>query len=154
MAIRYPRGSFYDCSDFESTPFIYGKAQVLQEGSSDILLLGYGNGVGKAIECSHILKEDGLDVGIVDLRFAKPLDEELLVELSKQYTKWFVLSDSAKIGGIGSLMLSVKEKNDLHVRIMSFEYDDNFITHGATPLIEEKLGISAQQISLLIKNIS
>ena len=154
LAIRYPRGSFYDCSDFESTPFIYGKAQVLREGSSDILLLGYGNGVGKAVECSHILKEDGLDVSIVDLRFAKPLDEKLLVELSKQYTKWFVLSDSAKIGGIGSLLLSVKEKNDLHVRIMSFEYDDNFITHGATPLIEEKLGISARQISLLIKNIS
>ena len=154
LAIRYPRGSFYDCTTFESTPFIYGKAQLLQEGSSDILLLGYGNGVGKAIECANILKKDNLDVAIVDLRFAKPLDEELLVELSKHYTQWFVFSDSAKIGGVGSLLLSLKEKDNLHVKITSFEYEDTFIRHGATPLIEKELEISAKQLSLLIKNIS
>lgn len=154
LAIRYPRGSFYDCSAFESIPFVYGKAQLLQEGSSDILLLGYGNGVGKAVECASILKNDNLDVGIVDLHFVKPLDEELLSELSKRYTQWFVFSDSAKIGGVGSLLMLLKEKNNLHVKITSFEYDDSFITHGATPLIEEKLGISVKQLSLLIKNIS
>ena len=58
-----------------------------------------------------------------------------------------MFSDSAKIGGVGSLIGQFKEKMNLHVKIESFEYDDIFITHGATPLIEEQLGISAKQLS-------
>ncbi len=147
LAIRYPRGSFFECSDFESLPFEYGKAQLLKEGEGNILLLGYGNGVGKAVETAAFLQQEGVDVAIVDLRFAKPLDEVLLATLAQRYKQWYVFSDSAKIGGVGSLIGQFKEKMNLHVKIESFEYDDIFITHGATPLIEEQLGISAKQLS-------
>lgn len=147
LAIRYPRGSFFECSDFESLPFEYGKSQLLKEGQSTILFLGYGNGVGKAVETATFLQKEGVDVAIVDLRFVKPLDEVLLVTLAQRYKQWYVFSDSAKIGGVGSLLGQFKEKMNLHVKIESFEYDDIFITHGATPLIEEQLGISAKQLS-------
>ena len=147
LAIRYPRGSFFECSDFESLPFEYGKSQLLKEGQSTILFLGYGNGVGKAVETATLLQKEGVDVAIVDLRFVKPLDEVLLVTLAQRYKQWYVFSDSAKIGGVGSLLGQFKEKMNLHVKIESFEYDDIFITHGATPLIEEQLGISAKQLS-------
>ena len=147
LAIRYPRGSFFECSDFESLPFEYGKSQLLKEGQSTILFLGYGNGVGKAVETATLLQKEGVDVAIVDLRFVKPLDEVLLVTLAQRYKQWYVFSDSTKIGGVGSLLGQFKEKMNLHVKIESFEYDDIFITHGATPLIEEQLGISAKQLS-------
>ena len=147
LAIRYPRGSFFECSDFESLPFEYGKSQLLKEGQSTILFLGYGNGVGKAVETATFLQKEGVDVAIVDLRFVKPLDEVLLVTLAQRYKQWYVFSDSAKIGGVGSLLGQFKEKMNLHVKIESFEYDDIFITHGATPLIEEQLGIAAKQLS-------
>lgn len=147
LAIRYPRGSFFECSDFESLPFEYGKSQLLKEGQSTILFLGYGNGVGKAVETATLLQKEGVDVAIVDLRFVKPLDEVLLVTLAQRYKQWYVFSDSAKIGGVGSLLGQFKEKMNLHVKIESFEYDDIFITHGATPLIEEQLGIAAKQLS-------
>lgn len=147
LAIRYPRGSFFDCSEFESLPFEYAKGQVLKEGKSSIALLGYGNGVGKAVETALLLKEKTLDVAIIDLRFVKPLDEMLLVELSQRYTQWYVFSDSAKRGGVASIIGQFKEEKGLHVKIYSFEYEDVFITHGATPLIEKQLGISAEQLS-------
>lgn len=147
LAIRYPRGSFIECSDFESLPFEYGKAQLLKEGESTLLLLGYGNGVGKAIETAVLLKQEGVDVAIVDLRFVKPLDEVLLAMLAQRYKQWYIFSDSAKIGGVGSLVGQLKEKMNLHVKIESFEYDDGFITHGATPLVEQQLGLSAKQLA-------
>ena len=147
LAIRYPRGSFWDCDSFESIPFEYKKAQILQEGTNDILLVGYGNGVGKAVQCAKILTHNGINAAIVDLRFAKPFDEELLIELSKRYKYWYVFSDSAKIGGIGSLLSSFKEENNLHVKIKTFEYEDHFIAHGASNLVEEKLGITSKQLA-------
>ncbi len=150
LAIRYPRGAFFSCSPYSVTPFEYGRADCLKEGSSPILLVGYGNGVGRAIETAKILLEKGLNVAIVDLKFVKPLDEVMLEKLSKTYTTWYVLSDSAKIGGVASLLGQFKEKKGLHVSLHSFEYEDVFITHGATHLIEEKLGIDALSIATYI----
>ncbi len=150
LAIRYPRGAFSNCSAYESPEFEYGKAQLLQDGKSEIALIGYGSGVGKAIETATILAEEGIETAIIDLRFVKPLDELLLTSLAQKYTKWYIFSDSAKIGGVGSLLMALKEKNALHVMIKTFEYDDAFITHGATHLIEERLGISSQQLAHII----
>ena len=83
----------------------------------------------------------------MDLRFAKPLDEVCLVALASQYSQWYVISDSAKIGGVGSMILELKERKKLNVSIQSFEYSDTFITHGATHLIEDRLEISASHIA-------
>jgi 1-deoxy-D-xylulose-5-phosphate synthase len=117
----------------------------LEENESDILFLGYGNGVGRAYLTSEILKEKGLHVSLVDLRFAKPLDVETLSLLSKKYKKWYVFSDSAKIGGIGSMLCRLENENHWDVSIKTFEYDDNFITHGNTKLVEESLEILPEQ---------
>ena len=110
-------------------------------------MIGYGSGVGKAVEVADQLAAKGHEAGIVDLRFAKPLDEDLLVSLAETYTQWYIISDSAKIGGVGSLLLALKEQKNLHVKIKTFEFDDAFITHGATHLIEERLGITSEQIA-------
>ncbi|WP_263832236.1 1-deoxy-D-xylulose-5-phosphate synthase [Sulfurospirillum oryzae] len=150
LAIRYPRGAFLECNGFESLPFEYGKAQLLQEGQSTVLLLGYGSGVGKAVATAKILAEEGIDAGIIDLRFVKPLDETQLIGLAQEYEKWYVFSDSAKIGGVGSLLMALKEKHTLHVKIKTFEYEDSFITHGATHLVENRLGLSAEQLAEVI----
>jgi len=152
LAIRYPRGSFYDCSAFEVSPFVYGKAECLKEGDSNILFLGYGNGVGRAILTANILADQALDVAIVDLKFVKPLDKELLVNLAQRYNQWYVFSDSAKIGGVASLLGMLKEEMRLHVTIKTFEYKDDFITHGATHLIEERLGMTPEQLAEVILN--
>ncbi len=142
LAIRYPRGAFIDCIVEGTTSFEYGKAEVIKnDDDAEILLLGYGNGVGRAMQTALLLKDKNISTSVVDLRFAKPLDEELLIKLAKKYNKWFAFSDSAKLGGIGSLLEELNQKNSLHVEIKSFEYEDSFIPHGATNLIEEKLEI-------------
>ncbi|MEO1953148.1 MAG: 1-deoxy-D-xylulose-5-phosphate synthase, partial [Campylobacterales bacterium] len=101
-SIRYPRGSFIETTLPESQPFELAKSQLLVSNDSDILFIGYGNGVGRAYQTAKFLDED---VSILDLRFVKPLDETMLREMAKRHKKWFVFSDTAKIGGVASALL-------------------------------------------------
>ncbi len=149
-SLRYPRGSFKVTTLPESMPFELAKSQLLESNAGDILLIGYGQGVGRAYETAQLLDEK---VSILDLRFVKPLDEEMLSEMAKKHKRWFVFSDSAKMGGVGSAILEFLAKEKiLDVQLTSFEYEDNFITHGNTLLIEESLGILPKQLALKIKN--
>ncbi len=146
-AFRYPRGAFLINGEFPEEPFVLGKSQLLKEGKDDVLFIGYGNGVGRAVKTYEELKGK-LDPAILDLRFVKPLDEEKLCELSTQYKKWFVFSDSAKKGGVASaiaeLLLNKKLKN---IDLTTFEYEDNFIPHGKINDLENYLGISPSLIA-------
>jgi 1-deoxy-D-xylulose-5-phosphate synthase len=147
-AIRYPRGSFKEL-EFPSTSFTLGKAELLKEGSSNKLFIGYGAGVIRAIDTEQ-LHED--DIAILDLRFVKPIDKEILVELSKKYDDWYVFSDSQKQGGVASAILEALNDKKIHnVQVTSFEYEDSFIDHGDTKQVEESLGLLPQQLVEKIK---
>ena len=144
-SLRYPRGSFSETLLPESQKFILGKSQLLASTSSEILFIGYGNGVGRAYETSLLLDEE---VNILDLRFVKPLDAEMLRELSVRCKKWFVFSDSAKMGGVGSAILEfLANEKIIDIELTSFEYEDAFITHGNSKLVEESLGILPAQLA-------
>lgn len=142
-AFRYPRGAFL-AKDRESPEFELGKSVLLQEGE-EVLFIGYGNGVGRAEQTAAFLDQK---IAILDLRFVKPLDEEMLTKLSDTYKKWFVFSDSAAKGGVGSAILELlSEKKIQDVEVITFEYTDKFITHGNTKLVEESLGILPEQLA-------
>ena len=145
-AFRYPRGAFSSV-DEDATPFELGKSRILKEGS-DTLLIGYGNGVGRAEAVAKLMDKQPT---ILDLRFVKPLDREALLSLAKTHKKWYIFSDSAKMGGVGSAILELlSEESVKGVDLTTFEYDDSFITHGNTKLVEESLGILPEQLIKII----
>lgn len=152
-AIRYPRGAFIECEDSaESKEFELGKSQLLRSSNEDILFIGYGNGVGRAAQTAKVLQRQ---VAILDLRFVKPLDEEMLKELSKRHKKWFVFSDSVKMGGVGSAILEfLAKENIFDVHVVSFEYEDKFITHGNTKLVEHSLGLLPEQLAKKVEELA
>ena len=110
-------------------------------------MLGYGNGVGRAYECLLELEKAGVACSLVDLRFAKPLDTQGLLSLGQKYTKWFVFSDSVKIGGIGQILSAFAQEHHLNIKIHSFEFADAFIPHGKVEAIESQLGLSAPKLT-------
>ncbi len=147
-SLRYPRGSFTQTTLPESLPFALAKSQLLRSNSSDVLFIGYGNGVGRAYETAKFLD---FEVSILDLRFVKPLDKEMLREMAKKHKKWFVFSDSAKMGGVGSALLEfLADEKIFGVQVTSFEYEDTFITHGKTKDVEESLGLLPHQLALKV----
>ncbi len=153
-AFRYPRGAFLPMDEFEEIPFERGKSQLLKEGKDKVLFVGFGNGVGKAVEVYKRIR-NSTDPAILDLRFVKPLDKEMLKKLSEKYKKWFVFSDSVKKGGVASAVLEFFAQEGISdVKITTFEYEDDFIVQGKTELIERYLKIDPDQIAIEInKNI-
>ena len=146
-AFRYPRGAFILTDEFEAKDLRLGKGEILAKGRGEVALIGYGNGVGKANTVRNLISPN-IDATLIDLVFAKPLDSELLLELADKCKKWYIISDSAKRGGIGEILSAFLQENKiLDVSVKSFEYDDAFIPHGSTADVERNLGISAEQIA-------
>jgi 1-deoxy-D-xylulose-5-phosphate synthase len=145
-AIRYPRGAFTKV-DYPFAPFELGKAQILKEGKSKKLFIGYGAAVGRACETEKLHDED---IAIVDLRFVKPLDKDCLKDLATRYDDWYVFSDSQKQGGVGSAILEFLNDENINIKLTSFEYEDKFIDHGDTKLVEQSLGLTPE---ILVKRI-
>ncbi|MFY9088307.1 1-deoxy-D-xylulose-5-phosphate synthase [Arcobacter aquimarinus] len=147
-AIRYPRGAFKDLI-YTPTQFELGKAEILKVGNSNKLFIGYGAGVSRAID-TEILHKD--DITVLDLRFVKPIDKQMLINLSQKYDTWYVFSDSQKQGGVASAILEVlNEEKIFNIQIISFEYTDSFIEHGDTKDIEKYLEILPEQLINKIK---
>ena len=147
-AIRYPRGAFLAADLPESAVYELGKSQLLVANESNILFIGYGNGVGRAAQSMEFMSEKP---SLLDLRFVKPLDGEMLRRMAGLHKKWYVFSDSARLGGVGSALLEwLSGEGILDVTMVSFEYDDAYIKHGNTTLIEESLGLLPQQLAMRV----
>ncbi|ADR34575.1 1-deoxy-D-xylulose-5-phosphate synthase [Sulfuricurvum kujiense DSM 16994] len=144
-SIRYPRGAFLEADLPESVPFETGKSHLLISNNSDILFIGYGNGVGRAAQTIEMMESKP---SLLDLRFVKPLDEEMLELMAHRHKRWYVFSDSARLGGVASALLEwLSEAKISDVQVISFEYDDKFIKHGNTKLVEEFLGLLPEQLA-------
>ncbi|MCW0224383.1 1-deoxy-D-xylulose-5-phosphate synthase [Campylobacter lari] len=150
FAFRYPRGNFLLDDEFNPCEIKLAKAQILSKAQSDKVFLGFGQGVARA---KLALDKLGLDyASLIDLIFAKPLDEELLREIAKNTKTWFVFSDSAKIGGVGSLIANFLQKENLyHIKVVSFEFEDQFIAHGKTSEVEKFLKLDIDSLCQKIK---
>lgn len=150
FAFRYPRGNFILDNEFQAKKIQLAKAQILIENQSDKVFLGFGQGVARA---KLVLDELGQDyANLIDLVFAKPLDETCLKEFAIKSKIWFIFSDSAKIGGVGSLIMNFLQKEGLnHIKVVSFEYEDYFITHGKTDVVQKHLGLDVKSLCNKIK---
>ena len=140
-AFRYPRGTFIPCS-FKTPKIELGRSQLLVESDGDTLFIGYGNGVGRAWETmQHLQKRE---IALLDLMFVKPLDEKMLRHLATKHSRWFVFSDSARMGGVAS---AIEELEIPNIEIVSFEYEDKFIPHGNTQVVEASMGLRPEQLA-------
>ncbi|MEB2816311.1 1-deoxy-D-xylulose-5-phosphate synthase [Campylobacter upsaliensis] len=151
LAFRYPRGSFILEEEFAPCKLSLAKSQWLIKNTSKVAFLGFGQGVGKAWKVLQNLGNDFAN--LIDLIFIKPLDELLLKELASQTKIWFVFSENVKIGGVASLLREFVGQYDLNVKIVSFEYEDAFITHGNLNEVEASLNLDVKKLSQKILDI-
>ncbi|MDR3162763.1 MAG: 1-deoxy-D-xylulose-5-phosphate synthase [Helicobacteraceae bacterium] len=146
-AFRYPRGAFYPHEIAPFKPFALGRAEWLRDGS-DLLLIGYGNGAAKALAVWEILHCGGVEAGVLDLRFVKPIDWETIAAAAVRYKHFAVFSDSSKVGGVsGALMETLCTLGCKEVTITSFELPDLFLRQGEPHEIEISLGLGVEQIA-------
>lgn len=127
-AIRYPRGNVKEFQ-YPYTPLKLGKSEMLLEGE-DGVIIAEGNLVCRALEVCEKLKTAGKNFTLVNVRFLKPLDEELFTKLSKRHKIIYTIEDNVISGGFGSGILELysQKKSNVDVRIIGF--NDSFIPHG------------------------
>ena len=149
VSVRYPRGSGVGVSITEpmhSLPI--GKAEVLRDGK-DVCLWAIGSMVQSALQAADKLAEQGISAGIVNMRFAKPLDEELLLEHAAQYGKIVTLEEGVLQGGVGSAVLETLNAAKMlqKCQVLTLGIPDEFVLHGDKKLLFKDLGLDVETIA-------
>lgn len=153
VAIRYPRGNTYYIDKGSYNKIKIGTYEVLEEGK-DVLVLAIGNMVKKALNVREILLKDNINPTIVNARFLKPMDENLLHELLKNHSKVVTIEDNVVSGGFGSRINKfVIDNNYNNIKIENIGIPDKFVEHGNVDELFETIGMSDEQIAQRIKNL-
>ena len=148
VAIRYPRGGDSQDLQLEAVKKIeLGKWEVLKSGG-DIAILAVGKMVSHALLAAKILEEEGIAVSVVNAYSVKPLDYDLLDDLSEKGYKIVTIEDNVINGGFGSLVLSyICNNNKNNIEILNLGYKDSFIQQGSPDLLYSLLGLDPKGIA-------
>lgn len=146
-ALRYPRGASLGIPvDPEIKELEIGKGEVLREGT-DIVLIAYGHMVYPAMEVAQMLEKDGLSVGVINARFVKPLDADLITRYARSARCLVTLEEHSVQGGFGSAVLEALHENILHpVAVKCIGVGDLVVEHGAPKLIRRDLKLDLEGI--------
>lgn len=149
VSVRYPRGSGVGVAlDTQWQDLSIGKAEVLRTGK-DVCFWAIGSMVQTALDAAELLEAQGISAGVVNMRFAKPLDVELLREHAQSYGKIITLEEGVLAGGVGSAVLEELNANNLleQCEVRCFGIPDEFVMHGDKKLLFRDLGLDTPTIA-------
>ncbi|MBW4663190.1 MAG: 1-deoxy-D-xylulose-5-phosphate synthase [Chroococcus sp. CMT-3BRIN-NPC107] len=153
IAMRYPRGNGYGVplmeEGWETLPI--GKGELLRHGD-DVLLVGFGSMVYPAMQVAEILSEHGIEATVVNARFAKPLDTELIVPLAKQIGRVVTLEEGCLIGGFGTAVAEALLDADVVVPVKRLGVPDILVDHAEPNESKAALGLTTPQMAEQILN--
>ncbi|WP_027398583.1 1-deoxy-D-xylulose-5-phosphate synthase [Anaerovorax odorimutans] len=147
-AIRYPKGEATNhCDVIKKSAPIDGKIEVINTGK-DVTIIALGNMVSIGIEACKKISLHGLDVGLVNARFIKPLDEEGILELANNTKCIITLEDNILEGGFGDKVEKLLiEKCKKNIKIKAMGWSNQFIEHGSNKQLFEKYGLDSESIA-------
>lgn len=155
FAIRYPRGygvgTKWRDKEFQSVPI--GKGELVKDGT-DVAILAIGKTVSFALEAAERAAAEGVSVAVYDLIYAKPLDEQLIIEVGKRFDRVITVEDGILRGGVGEAVTKVLADNNLHPTVSSLGIDDEFIEQGSAAELYHLCGYDTEGIlsAILKKN--
>ena len=148
IAMRYPRGNGVGVPLMEEgwEPLEIGKAEILRTGD-DVLLLGYGTQVHPAMQVAEILSEHGVEATVINARFVKPLDTELIVPLAKRIGKVVTLEEGCIRGGFGTAVMEALQEHDVVVPVKCLGVPDILVDHAKPDESKADLGLTSPQMA-------
>ena len=151
IAMRYPRGNGYGVPLMEEgwEPLEIGKGEIIRHGD-DVLIVGYGTIVHLGLQVAEILSEHGIEATVINARFAKPLDTELIFPLAKQIGRVITLEEGCVMGGFGSAVAEALLDADIVVPIKRIGVPDVLVEHAEPNESKAELGLTSPQIAELV----
>ncbi len=145
--LRYPRGSAEGVKmDKEMKVLPIGKGEWLKKGK-DLTILAIGNRVYPAMQAAEILQKEGLKAGVINMRFAKPLDIKIIKEALKVSQNIITVEDNTLSGGFGSAVAEAIADNNLKAKLLRLGIKDEFVEHGKQAVLYADTGITAEEIA-------
>jgi 1-deoxy-D-xylulose-5-phosphate synthase len=159
IALRYPRGEGFGVAlPAEPRVLAIGTGEILREGGAAgpvgarVALIGYGSGVGKAIEAAELLAGDEIAVTVADARFAKPIDAGLMAQLAAEHDLLVTVEEGVLAGGFGSAVWeTLNEAGAAPPRILRVGLPDRYVTHGKPALLHKEVGFTGERIAERIR---
>lgn len=142
IAIRYPRGEAFDGLKEYRAPIVYGKSEPLF-AEKDILLLAVGSMVKVALTVREKLKEKGYACSLTNVRFVKPIDEEMLREACGAHQLIVTLEENVASGGFGEKVRAFVDSLEVETRVLGIAIPDEYVEHGNVELLKQETGIDA-----------
>jgi len=152
-AMRYPRGNGVGAViDRDPQLLEIGKGEILRDGG-EIAIVAYGSMVHPSLNAAENLSKEGIETTIVNARFVKPLDAQLLLALARTKRLIVTVEEAYLAGGFGSAVLELLEENGLQdkVRVVRMGFPDRLVTHGDPKLLLAKYGLDADGIYTRVK---
>jgi len=148
IAMRYPRGNGYGVPLMEEgwEPLPIGKGEILRSGE-DVLILGYGSMVYPALQTAEILSEHGIQATVINARFVKPLDTELILPLAQRIGRVVTLEEGCLMGGFGSAVIEALMDNNILVPVKRIGVPDKLVDHAKPDESKADLGLTSPQIA-------
>jgi 1-deoxy-D-xylulose-5-phosphate synthase len=146
IAIRYPRGEAYCGLKEHRADIVLGKSEEIKAGSK-VMLFALGSMVKKAEEVEELLKAQGIDAGICNARFAKPLDKAYLDKIKNEYDLIVTLEENVVTGGFGQQVQAYLDDNGFNGQVLKIAVPDEFVRHGSVTLLFKELGMDAESIT-------
>jgi len=137
-----------------------GTGEILRSAAGDdpagrVALLGYGSGVGKALDAAELLAVEGIEATVVDARFAKPIDRALVLQLAAEHELLVTVEEGVLAGGFGSAVWeTLNEAGAPATRIIRIGLPDRYVTHGTPALLHEEVGFTAERIAERVASAS
>lgn len=145
VALRYPRGAAYEGLSAFRTPIVYGKSEILYE-EEDIAVIFVGHMAELAVQVRDRLKEIGYHCSLINARFVKPLDTEMLEALTKDHRLFVTIEENVLSGGFGEQVLHYVSRAKLDVGVRCIGIPDDYVEHGNVDLLRRKVGLDAETI--------
>lgn len=151
IALRYPRGNGYGVPlDQDLKPLVIGKAELLREGA-DGVLIALGSMVYPAMDAVADLAAEGLDLTVMNARFVKPLDAELILQLAKRFGKLITLEENALQGGFGTAVLELLEEQGVRAQVLRIGFPDQYIEQGEQHELRAMHGLDKAGIAKTVR---
>ncbi len=153
IAVKYSKGYAYYGLKEQLAPIEYGKSELLFSGKR-IALIAVGNMVEEAYEVYETLKEEGVDITLVNARFIKPLDEEMLMKLATEHEIIITVEEHVYQGGYGEAVSAFYvNKGITHLTVKNIAIDDTFVEHGSVGELRSMLGIDKDGVLETIRRM-
>ena len=145
IAVRYPRGAAYEGMRQFRAPIEYGKSEVLYE-EEDIAVIFVGHMAELADSVRRSLKETGYSCSLINARFVKPLDTELLEELAKDHFLFVTIEENVLTGGFGEQVMDYVSRAALDVHVRNIGIPDEYVEHGNVEVLRKETGLDRETV--------